>query len=120
MRRGDEVTEDRVREALTRLGSDSASAAEVPAAVMDRMRSALRAAPPPPAHAAAPRLTGLGRWRLVALIVGIAAAAAVVAVGIAVMRHSTPGPRFPSGPTAEKITVSRPPADGRAGVVTRP
>ncbi len=120
MPRRDEVPEDRVREALTRLGSDSASAPEVPDTVMDRMRSALRAAPPPPAHAAAPGFTRPGRWRLVALIAGIAAAAAAAAVAIATVLHSAPAPRFPSGPTADKITVSRSPDFGRPSVTTRP
>ncbi len=114
-----EVPEDRVRDALARLGSDSDSAPDVPASVMDRMHAALRAAPPP-AHAATPGLSVRGRWRLLALVVGVGAATAAAAVGLAMLLHSTPSPRFPSGPTAEKITVTRTPAGPPQPVVTRP
>ena len=114
-----DVPEDRVREALAQLRSDSASAPEVPAAVMDRMYSALRSASPP-AHAAAPTISRSSRWRLIALVVGIGAALAAGAVALAVLIHSTPSPRFPSGPTAERITVSRTSAGTPPSMVTRP
>lgn len=119
---GDEtdVPEDRVRDALAQLGSDSDSAPDVPAGVMNRMHAALRAAPPPPAHAAARGIAPSTRWRLIALVVGIGAAATAAALGLVMALHSTPSPRFPSGPTAEKITVSRPPADTIWSGVTRP
>lgn len=113
-----EAPDDRVRDALAQLRSDSASAPEVPASVMDRMYAALRSAPPP-AHAATPRIPRSTRWRVVALVVGVGSAAAAVAVALAVLLHSSPSPRFPSGPTAEKITVSTTPI-GAAPVVTRP
>lgn len=115
-----DVPEDRVRDALAQLGSDTDSAPDVPPAVLNRMHAALRAAPSPPAHAAALGIFSSTRWRLIALVIGIGAAAAAAAVGLAVWLHSTPSPRFPSGPTAEKITVSRPPADTTGSVVTRP
>ena len=108
--------EDRVRDALAQLRCDPDSAPEVPAAVMNRIHAALRSAPPPPAHAATAGIPPPPRWRLVALVLGIGALAAAAAVGLAAFLHSTPSPRFPSGPTAEMITVSRPPGS----VATRP
>jgi hypothetical protein len=53
-------------------------------------------------------------------VVGIGAALAATAVGIAMLLHTAPSPRFPSGPTAEKMTVSPVPADTPKPVVTRP
>jgi hypothetical protein len=41
------LPEERVRRALGRLGTDSDSAPEVPAAVIARIGAALRSAPPP-------------------------------------------------------------------------
>jgi hypothetical protein len=114
-----EVPEDRVRDALVQLRSDSASAPEVPAPVMDRVYAALRSAPPP-AHAATPPIPWSRRWRLIALVVGIGGASVAVAVALAVLLHSSPSPRFPSGPTAEKITVSRTPVSVAPSTVTRP
>ncbi len=43
---------------LLDLGTDAASAPDVPAAVTARIGAALRAAPPPPAHAASTALPG--------------------------------------------------------------
>src|ERR1700754_1330243 len=113
--------EDRVHDALAHLGADSTSAPAVPATVTARLGPAWRP-PPPPAHAvtsALPRLSGL---RLALVIVGICAAAATVAVGVALLMHTAPAPRFPTGPTAERITVSVPtsPGDTPKTVVTRP
>ncbi|OBA87290.1 hypothetical protein A5662_26240 [Mycobacteriaceae bacterium 1482268.1] len=109
--------EERVRQALAELGADPASAPEVPAPVTARIGAALRAASPPAHTAAPPRLS---RLRIIALVVGIGAAVAAAAVGIAMLTHSGPAPRFPSGPTAEKITVSTSPADTPKPVVKRP
>ena len=121
MRGGEsELPEDRVKRALAQLGTDSTSAPDVPATVTARIGAALRAAPLPPAHATNPARPRLSRLRIITLSVGIGAAVAAVAVGIAILLDSTPATRFPSGPTAETITVSRTPADTPNPVVTRP
>jgi hypothetical protein len=115
--------EERVRQALAHLGSDAASAPEVPAGVTARIGAALRAAPQPAAHAVTSGLPRLGRLRVVALVVGVGAAAAVLVLGVVTLLHNAPStPAFPSGPTAERITVSahKTPADTPKGVVTRP
>jgi hypothetical protein len=122
MRRGEAgLPEERVRRALTHLGTDSESAPDVPTAVTARIGAALRTAPPPPAHTAAglPRMSPL---RILALAVGIGAVTTAVAVGAAMLLHSAPAARFPSGPTADKITVSvsKAPDDIPKAVVTRP
>jgi hypothetical protein len=114
---------ERVRRALARLGTDSTSAPDVPPEVTARIGAALRAAPQPAAHAITRGLPRLSRFRFIALVVGIAAAAALVVVGVAMLMHSAPSrPAFPAGPTAERITVSAPrsPGDTPKGVVTRP
>ena len=118
--RGDEAepVEERVRRALGRLGEGADSAPEVPTAVTARIGAALRSAPAPPAHSTAP-----GRPWSIALVVGVGAVVAVVAaaaVGIAILLHTSPAPRFPSGPTAERMTISHAPADTPNPVVTRP
>ena len=112
------LSEDRVGHALAQLGTGSASAPEVPAAVTARIVAALRSTPPP-AHATGAGLPRLSRLRVILLFVGMAAATALAAVGIAFL-HEASAPRFPSGPTAEKITVSRAPVDTPKAVVTRP
>jgi hypothetical protein len=94
---------DRVRRDLATLGTDEASAPEVPAEVTARIGAALRGQPQAPAHAA--RHTP--RWQLLGLIAGAAAAAVGVVVG-AVMLVRHPAPTRSAGPTAESITVSRP------------
>jgi hypothetical protein len=112
--------ERRVRHDLARLGADAGSAPPVPDAVTARIVAALRAAPPPPAHAARPPV----RLRVVAAIVGLGAAAVGVVLGTATVRTgSAPAP--PAGPTAELITVSardKVPLSDRqiAGLLTRP
>ena len=58
--------EERVRQALAHLGSDAASAPDVPAGLTARIGAALRAAPQPAAHtttAGRPRLSRLRRHR---------------------------------------------------------
>jgi hypothetical protein len=118
----DGLPEKRVRRALAHLGTDSASAPDVPAAVTARIGAALRAAPPP-AHAVTGARSPLTRLRVLALIIGIGAAAAALAVGVATLQHDGPPARkFPSGPTAERITVpiSTVPGDTPKRVVTRP
>lgn len=107
--------EERVRSALARLGADTASAPEVPAAVTSRVSAALRSARQPPAHSGAAVSP-----RFIALVVGIGAALAAAAVGIAALLHTAPAPRFPPTPTAEKMTVPPTRADTPKPVVTRP
>jgi hypothetical protein len=109
---------ERVRQALVNLGTDSASAPDIPASVTARISAALRAAPTARAHTTARRRSS--RLRTILLLVGIAAAATGIAVAVALLLHTTANPRFPSGPTAEKITVSTTPADTPKAVVTPP
>jgi hypothetical protein len=109
---------ERVRQALVNLGTDSASAPDVPASVTARISAALRAAPTAPAHTTARRRSS--RLRTILLLVGIAAAATGIAVAVALLLHTNANPRFPSGPTAEKIIVSTTPADTPKSVVTPP
>ena len=116
MREGEaELPEERVRHALGRLGADHASAPDVPPAVTARIGAALRSASPPPAHAAA-----AGRFGWIALVVAIGAVLAAVAVCLAVVLHTGPAPRFPTGPTAEKMTVPQKHVDTPAPAVTGP
>ena len=114
---GDEAEppEERVRRALVKLGSDDSSAADVPTAVTDRLRAALRSAVVAPAHAASPH-----RVRWVALVVGIGALVAAAAIAVAILSHPTPAPRFPSGPTADTMTVPPQRVDTPKPVVTGP
>ncbi|RDH75609.1 hypothetical protein DVS77_25625 [Mycolicibacterium moriokaense] len=113
------LPEEDVRRALAHLGADADSAPGVPASVTARIGAALRSAPPP-AHSATAGLPRLGPLRVVALVIGIGAVAAAVAVAIAVLLHSHSAPRFPPGPTAERITVSSPPAATPGTATTRP
>jgi hypothetical protein len=103
---------DRVRRDLAELGSDVASAPEVPGSVTARVGTALRAAPPTnhvvtssgpvAAHAAreSPR-----RIRVAAAVVGLIAALAAAAMGTATLLR-TPDRTSNTGPTADRITVS--------------
>ena len=94
----------RVRRELAHLGSDEASAPDVPAAVTARVGAALQAAP---THSI-PR-PPLGRTRLVSLLVGLGAALAGVIVGATMLaRDPTPATPLNRGPTAESITVTLP------------
>jgi hypothetical protein len=98
------LPEERVRRALRHLGTDSASARDVPAHVTTQIGAALRGAPP--AHAARSTPRG-GRLRIIGMIIGIGATAASIIVYAAMHVHSSPPtPAFPPGPTAERITVS--------------
>jgi hypothetical protein len=92
---------DRVRRDLADLGTDDASAPEVPAAVTARIGAALREEAPKHSVRHTPR------WQLIALAAGVGAAVVGVVIG-AVMLTRDPAPRWSAGPTAESITVSRP------------
>ncbi|MBV5246253.1 MULTISPECIES: hypothetical protein [Mycolicibacterium] len=97
----DPETVTRVRRELAYLGSDTASAPEVPPAVTARITAALRDASG--AHAVdRPVLSGSQRAGLV-----LGAAAVVAAVVLAVLTlGGDPEPQFPAGPTASQITVA--------------
>lgn len=96
----------RVRRELARLGADDASAPPVPAQVTARIGSALRSASNGPTHSIdRPRLP---RWRLVGLVVGIAAVVVGGIVGVSMLAREQPAPLVSTGPTASTITVSRP------------
>jgi len=90
----------RLRADLARL-ADPSGAPAVPAEVTTRVTAALRAQRGP-AHAA--RRAG-PPLRLLAALVGAGAAVAAVVVGVAMLHRPAP-PAYPSGPTAEKITVT--------------
>jgi hypothetical protein len=92
---------DRVRRDLADLGTDDASATEVPAAVTARIGAALREGAPTHSVRHAPR------WQLIGLVAGLGAAVVGVIIG-AVTLARDPAPRWAAGPTAESITVSRP------------
>ncbi|MDX1882668.1 hypothetical protein [Mycolicibacterium sp. 120270] len=110
-----DLPEERVRRRLARLGADADSAPEVPESVRNRIAAALRAAPPP-AHT-----TSVIRPRFLAVLVGIGAVVAAIAIGLAfLLRNEPAAPRFPSGPTAETMTVSPAQADTPKPEVTRP
>jgi len=94
---------DQVRRDLAALGTDSASAPDVPAAVTARVGAALRAEGRGPAHS----LQRTPRWQLIALVAGVAAALIGAVVGALMLAHK-PAPNWSAGPTAESITVSRP------------
>lgn len=98
----DPVAIDRVRRDLAELGTDAASAPEVPPAVTARVGAALRAASQP-AHAARRPLPRLQRF---GLILGVGAAVAGVVGGGVMLTRDPDAPTFPMGPTAKSITVS--------------
>lgn len=96
--------DEQVRQALRHLGTDAASARDVPDGLAARIGAALRAAPPAHAARSTPRA---GRLRIIGMIIGIGAATASIIVGTAMLVHNNPStPTFPVGPTAERITVS--------------
>jgi hypothetical protein len=106
---------DRVRQDLADLGTDAASAPDVPTDVTERIAAAVRAQPPPtnrvvgssPVTAAhAVRGTGV-RLRVGAAVIGVGAALAAAGVGT-VMLLDTPDRTPTADPTAERITVSKP------------
>lgn len=93
---------DRVRRALAELGSDESSAPEVPAEVTERIAASLRR---PRSHAVRP---GMRRLRLAGLIGGLGATVLALVVGV-MMLEREPTPAFSAGPTADYLTVARPP-----------
>ena len=120
---GTELPDERVRRALAQLGTDAASAPDVPAGVTARIGAALRAAPSPAAHAITRTRPRLGRIQIIGVILGVGAAAAAITLGaLAILDNPPPKRTFPAGPTADKITVSVPrsPGDTPNTVVTRP
>ncbi len=102
-----ESAQERVQRALEQLGTDTESAAPVPDGVTARIITALRAERPRTAHSVVPP-PRLGRLRIAAVIVGVVAVAAAIAVGVLVLSRQgqDTAPRFPVGPTADQITVS--------------
>jgi hypothetical protein len=101
----DPAVVERVRRDLAELGSDGASAPDVPPDVTSRVVAALRAESSAPSHSQ--RRPPLRRLHVIGLGVGVGAALAGVIVGAAVLGRD-PTPTFPAGPTAEQLTVSRP------------
>ena len=117
-----DLPEQRVQRRLAQLGGDGASATAVPDGVTARVVAALRVAPPPAHGIRSPRRR-LGRLQIIGLVIGVGAAAAVIAIGAMALRHdAAPTRTYPAGPTAERITVSAPsaPGDTPKAVVTRP
>ena len=100
----DPVAIDRVRRDLAELGTDAASAPDVPPAVTARVAAALRAASQP-AHAVRRPLPRLQR---AVLIIGIGAAVAGIVGGAVMLMRDPDAPTFATGPTAKSITVSHP------------
>lgn len=111
----DPLALERVRADLAELGSDEASAPDVPPAVTARVVAALRSAPgggvvqgasahPMAAHSTRP--PRLPRIQVLAAAIGVCAAVVAAVVG-AVMLTRGPSPASSAGPTAELITVSR-------------
>jgi hypothetical protein len=98
---------DEVRRALADLGSDEASAPDVPAAVTARIGASLRR---PPAHAVRAAVPRMRRLQIVGLVIGLGAAAVAAVIG-GVMLIRDPAPTRSTGLTAESITVSRPTSD---------
>ncbi|KUH85623.1 MULTISPECIES: hypothetical protein [unclassified Mycobacterium] len=98
---------ERVRRELARLGRDAASAPDVPPEITARIGAALHAAGEPAHAVERPRLRLI---HIIGLVAGLAAAVAGIVIGTSVLTRD-PAPRFAqTGPTAERITVSRPPA----------
>src|SRR5262245_21027373 len=102
---------DQIRSDLAGLGTDVASAPDVPAEVTARVGAALQAEAPHrrssgPAHST--RHTP--RWQLVALVAGVGAAVVGLVLG-GVMLTRDPAPTWSTQPTARSITVSRPATD---------
>lgn len=93
---------ERVRRELAELGADEGSAPDVPPAVTARVVAALRAQP---AHSMRP--PRLRRSQVIGLVVGLGAILAGVIVGASMLARE-PSSRLSTGPTAERITVSRP------------
>jgi hypothetical protein len=99
----------RVRRDLAELGSDAASAPDVPPDVTARVVAALRAESGPSTAAHTVRRPRLRRPQLFGLVVGLGAVLAGAVVGASLLARD-PAPTYPVGPTAEQITVARPAA----------
>jgi hypothetical protein len=93
---------ERVRHELAELGTDAASAPDVPPHVTARVAAALRAQP---AHSVRP--PRLRRLQMLGVVAGLGAALAGVIVGASTLSRG-PEPTRSTGPTAQHITVSRP------------
>ena len=89
---------DQVRRDLAELGTDAASAPDVPAEVTARIGAALREQRSP-AHS----VRHTPRWQLIALAAGVGAAAVGAVIG-GLMLARDPAPTWSMGPTAETIT----------------
>ena len=100
-----ESAEARVERALAEFGADAASAPPAPAAVIARIGAALRAESHQAAHAVGTPHR-IGRVQVVAIVVGLIAVAAAIAIGVLALSRTGTTPRFPNGPTAEQITRS--------------
>jgi hypothetical protein len=103
----DPAVVERVRRDLAELASDRTSAPEVSPDVTARVVAALRAESEPSTAAHAVKRPPLRRLHRVGLVVGVGAALTGVIVGTSMLTRD-PAPRYPAGPTAEQITVSRP------------
>src|SRR5262245_11654555 len=90
---------DQVRRDLADLGTDEASAPDVPAEVTARIGAALRNQRHAPAHS----VRHTPRWQLIALVAGVGAAVVGAVVG-GLMLTRDPAPTWSMGPTAETIT----------------
>jgi hypothetical protein len=101
---------DQVRRQLALLSADAPSAPEVPPAVTERIVAALRAAnddgSPVPGHAVRGARM---RPRVVVATTGVLAAIAAAGIGTAMLVRPA-DPARSEGPTAETISVSRPPS----------
>lgn len=106
---------ERVRRDLADLGTDSASAPDVPADVTARVAAALRPEPPqanrvvgssPTTATHAARRSGI-RFRAVMAVVGVGATLIAAGVGTGMLLHA-PTRTTTADPTAERITVSKP------------
>jgi hypothetical protein len=116
-----ESAEARVKRTLAEFGADTASAPAVPAAVIARIGAALRAESHQATHAVGTRRR-IGRIQVAAVVVGLIAVAAAIAIGVLALSRTGTAPRFPNGPTAEQITrsVSGGIGDTPKPVVTHP
>lgn len=94
----DPETVARIRRELAHLGSDTASAPEVPPEVTARIGAALRDA----SHAVdRPALSTSQRAGLAVGLVAVVAAVVLAVLSV----DGEPAPKFPAGPTASQITV---------------
>ena len=92
-----DLPEQRVQRRLADLGADTASAPDVPAGVTARVGAALALAAPP-AHAVTRKRPRLGRLQLIAVVVGVGAATAGVALGATTLRQCAADADIPRRP----------------------